>query len=59
MIPTFISYISLGWTAPGKVWTRGTQQEAAGAFSWERFQIQLFGTPTKREVLKENEDLRV
>jgi len=47
-----------GWTAPGKVWTRGTEIEPAGAFSWERFRIQLFGTPTKREIVKENETLR-
>jgi len=48
-----------GWTAPGKVWTRGTEESPAGAFSWERFQIQLVGAPTKHLLQKENEQLRV
>jgi len=46
------------WTSSGKIWTRGAEQSPAGAFSWERFQIQLIGNPTKRDILKENELLR-
>lgn len=30
-----------------------------GAFSWERFQIELIGAPTKKIIQKENDQLRV
>jgi len=48
-----------GWTAPGKAWTRGQEPQPSGAFSWERFQIQRVGAPTKSGVVKENELLHV
>ena len=45
-----------GWTAPGKVWTRGGKGDPTGAYSWEKFQI--VNLKHEESPLEENQHLK-
>jgi hypothetical protein len=51
-----MSSLGVGWTAPGKLWTRGGKNEPAGSYSWEKFQI--INLKHEESPLEENQHLK-